>query len=306
MTTSVTNIAERALRAIALNRQPGLHFFGYFLGLAGDRPASGKSTLRLAAPPAIGSSASSAVALATLIDLTLGASIRSWYQPGARLATVTLSIHHPFGLVEGPVEARATSSLTADDHGVAQAQVLEAGGKVVAEAEGWFAVLPAPPGRDLGLLPWEEDVPRDPAPLTLEELTEVEAGVLNAALAAAERAERLRTRVAQELLAFRWEARPEGEAHGVLSLGPELGNRVGVMQGGAVYGAAALAAEKALEGSGFVLADGHYQFLRPADGPELTARAQVTRRGRAVAFVDVTLSVGETLVGRGLFGFRSV
>ena len=304
MATDLSEVKARALRAISLNRKPGLHFFGFFLGITGERPAEGKADLKLGPVPAVGSQANSAVALATLVDLALGSSIRSWYEPGARLATVTLSIQHPFRPVEGQIEAHATAPMTSDNHGLAQARVTDSTGAVIAEAQGWFAVLPPPPGRNLGVLPWEETEPEEPPRLTDGELTEAETGVLKATLAAAERANQASTPVMQELLSFDWRDCPDGEAHGVLPLGPELGNRIGVMQGGAVYGAAALAAEKAVEGTGFVLADGHYQFLRPADGAELTAVAKVSRQGRAVAFVDVRLSVGDTLVGTGLFGFR--
>ena len=125
-----------------------------------------------------------------------------------------------------------------------------------------------------------------------------------AAVAAGERAARRGTAISDELLPFGWESPAEGRTSGTLRIGPELANRVGHVQGGALYGAAALAATRALDLPEARLLDGHYQFLRPADGTVLVAQAAVLRRGRRAAFVEARLQVENKLVGSGLFGFR--
>jgi acyl-coenzyme A thioesterase PaaI-like protein len=302
---SVT-ITDRALRAVGLTRAQGLHFFGHFMGIAGDLPANGRAVLRLQGePPGIGASAISDVALATLADLAMGSAVRSWVEAGARLGTVTISVQHTGEPVVGPLEAIATSLPVQNDCGLSQCQVIDmTSGRTVGLAQGWFAVLPVPPGVRLGLMPWERVPQPTGEPATLADLDEREQAALAAAEAAGRRAAATGTTVSQELLAYEWHPAGKGEAHGTLPLGPQLGNRVGNVQGGALYGAAALAAAQAVATSTAVLTDGHYQFLRPGDGSALTARARVVRHGRTVAFVEATLASGDVLVGHGEFTFR--
>ena len=117
------------------------------------------------------------------------------------------------------------------------------------------------------------------------------------------RSRRLPTAVSDELLNFEWQTEP-GHARGTLNVGPELGNRVGHVQGGALFGAAAAAAEQAVGVPEARLLDGHYQFLRPADGQTLAASGELLRRGRRGAYAQARLSMEGRLVGIGLFGFR--
>ena len=89
-------------------------------------------------------------------------------------------------------------------------------------------------------------------------------------------------------------------------------NRVGHLQGGALYGiglAAAARAVGSLDGSAdrsaaLVPADGSWQFLAPGDGEALVAEAVVRRAGRRTAFASVTLTVDGRDVGAGQFAFR--
>jgi acyl-coenzyme A thioesterase PaaI-like protein len=153
-------------------------------------------------------------------------------------------------------------------------------------------------------MPWEFE---DPPPIVIPaegDLDESEAAAVAATRAAGERAAARGTSVSEEILAFAWGEASEGHALGELRVGPELTNRVGHIQGGALYGAAMMAAARALGPSTPRLVDGHYQFLRPADGASLAAEAVVLRRGRGAAFVQSRLSVDATLVGAGLFAFR--
>jgi len=139
---------------------------------------------------------------------------------------------------------------------------------------------------------------------SLAELDEQEAAAVAAARAAGARAARRGTPISDELLNFDWRSAIEGCSSGELANGPELGNRVGHIQGGALYGAAALVATRALNVSAATLIDGHYQFLRPADGALLHGEGTVLRRGRLAAFVEARLAVDGKLVGAGLFSFR--
>jgi acyl-coenzyme A thioesterase PaaI-like protein len=106
-----------------------------------------------------------------------------------------------------------------------------------------------------------------------------------------------------ELTAPTWTDAAEGNARGTLRIGPEITNRVGHVQGGAVYGIALAAATRAV-GAGLEVAEGHVQFLWPADGEVLTAVASTTRLGRGAAFAEATLTVGDRPVAAGRFAFR--
>ena len=300
------SVLERALAAVGRTRALGMHFYGHFVGLsgAGAPPAGGAARLRLEGePPGVGASAVSPVALATVADMAMGAAIRSRLEPGARLGTVTLSVHHPATAVAGPLDADAVVLEVAADHGAARCSIVAAG-RAVAQAQGWFAALPPPPDADMRLLPWERrKLPPIVVP-SLDELNEQEAAAIRAARAAGERAAARGTAVSQEILAIAWDESADDRSSGTLPIGPELANRARHVQGGALYGAAALAAAQALGAPGAVLADGHYQFLRPADGAVLTAEGSVLRRGRSVAFVEARLDVDGAAVGIGLFSFR--
>lgn len=297
-------ILARSLAAVGRRRVAGMHFYGHFVGIAGGWAEGGRSRLHLEGEPdGVGSPDVSAVALATLADLALGAAIRSWLDKGARLGTVTFTVQHPATPVQGPLVADGTALFVADGRGAAQCTLSTPDG-AVAQAQGWFGALPPPAGRVLDLLPWERAEPASVPPPSLAELDDREARAVAAARAAGQRAAAHGTAVSHELLAFDWGATPEGRARGTLAIGPELANRVGHLQGGVLYGAAALAAAQVVGVSPSAIIDGHYQFLRPGDGEHLTAEAAVARRGRSVAFVESRLSVDGSLVGLGLFTVR--
>jgi acyl-coenzyme A thioesterase PaaI-like protein len=281
-----------------------MHFYGHFVGIAGGWAEGGRSHLRLEGEPAgVGSPDVSTVALATLADLALGAAIRSWLDKGARLGTVTFTVQHPAAPVQGPLVADGRALFVADGRGAAQCSVSTPDG-AVAQAQGWFSALPAPDGRALGVLPWERGEQSPVPPPSLDDLDEREARAVSAARAAGQRAAMHGTAVSHELLAFDWDAASDGRALGKLAIGPELSNRVGHLQGGVLYGAAAVAAARAAGLPPSAILDGHYQFLRPGDGECLTAEATVARRGRSVAFVESRLAVDGALIGLGLFTVR--
>ncbi len=299
-------ILERALLAVGRTRTLGLHFYGNFIGMGG-RPAPLGAT-RLAVdgePDGIGAAGVSAVALATLADLAIGSAIRSHVGVGARMATATLSIQHPIRPVDGPVVGIGEAAPVDGQQKGGRCSLVGPNGETVGYAQGWFAPLPPPSGWVPRPLPWERDVlPEVPIP-TLDELTESEATAVAAARAAGARAAQRGTSISEELLHFRWHEAPDGHARGVLTNGPELANRVGHIQGGALYGAAALVAAQALGVPLSLLVDGHYQFLRIADGALLHGEATVLRRGRLASFVEARLTVDNKTVGVGMFSFRS-
>lgn len=290
----MTEAAERALRAIALTRARGLNFYGHFVGLNGGVPADGKSALRLAP----GETSSAAVAV--LVDMALGSAVRSLVAPGILLSTVTLSLHHverAFGLLE----AQCVALPVDDGHGLVQCLLRDVESNAAAgHAQAWFAVVPSAEGATPGLMPWEYVSPPAVPSITEAELDDRERAMLRAT----EDAALAGGSVSEGLVRLRWSESSEGEAHGVLPASPTLENRMGQVQGGILFGAARLAAERALTLDGTVrLMDGQYHFLRPCIG-DATVRATTIRKGRSVATAHVDVLSGETLVGTGQFALR--
>jgi acyl-coenzyme A thioesterase PaaI-like protein len=304
-TATADPVLERALLAVGRTRALGLHFYGNFVGIGGA--PSGLGTSRLSTdgePPGVGALGVSAVALATVADLAVGSAIRSHLEVGARMATATLSIQHPTHPVDGPVLGLGDAEAARGEQQSGRAVLVDPNGRPVGYAQGWFAALPPPPGWVQRPLPWEyETLPPVSVP-TMDGLDEAEAAAVAAALAAGERARERGTSISEELLNFQWDDSDDGCASGALKNGPELANRVGHIQGGALYGAAAIVAAKALGVPLTHLVDGHYQFLRIADGATLHGEATVLRRGRLASFVEAQLTVDGKAVGYGLFSFR--
>lgn len=297
---------ERALDAVARTRALGLHFYGHFLGVSALPTAPGRSRLLLDVEPVAGTPGPvPPVALASLADLALGAAIRARLGPNRRLATTSLAVHHLEPTVFGPVTAEGVALRIepAHERGFAQCELYAAGGQVVGTVGGWFVALPAPPGRSLPPVPWERaDLPPVPA-VTLQELDVDERAAVDASTRAGARAEASATSVMEELLGISWTRQAGAAAHGELAVGPEHSNRVGHVQGGLVYGAAALAAGQAT-GAGMHLAEGHLQFLRPADGSLLVIEARELRRGRRASFAEARLFLADRLVASGEFAFH--
>jgi acyl-coenzyme A thioesterase PaaI-like protein len=305
MTDLTDPVLDRALLAVGRTRALGLHFYGNFVGIGGAPAPLATSRLTIdGEPPGVGAPGVSAVALATVADLAIGSAIRSHLEVGARMATATLSIQHPTGPVEGPVVGHGDAEDTAGDQKSGRCVLVAPDGRPVGYAQGWFAALPPPPGWVQRPLPWEWETLPEIAVPSSDGLDDSEQAAVVAALAAGERARRRGTSISEELLHFRWQPTAAGHAVGDLTNGPELANRVGHIQGGALYGAAAIVAAQALGASLTRLVDGHYQFLRIADGALLHGEASVLRRGRLASFVEAQLSVDGKPVGYGLFSFR--
>lgn len=199
--------------------------------------------------------------------------------------------------------ADAWASPARDGFGSARCSV-RAGQEVVAHAHGTFGVLPPPRDRTLPPLPWEFATPPPVPSVRDSELTEDEEKAVLTARSAALRAEVNGTTVTHELLAFEWQPSPAERSRGDLAIGPALTNRVGHLQGGFLYAAAALVAQHAAGESDWSVLDGFYQFLVPADGRLLSGHGQLQRKGRSTAFARVELTVDGQLIGCGLFTLR--
>ena len=299
-------VLAAALRAAASTRALGMHYYGHLLGIASSRPDEGRPRPHLAPDPAVVPDVVPAVALAAIADLAIGSAVRAALGAGRRLGTVSLTLHHIGSAARAPVDAEPTLLWADPDtgDGLARCDLRDAHGRLVGAAQGWFLALPVPDGRQLPPLPWERESAPTIEALTEGDLDERERAAVTATLRAQERAEQRGTSTAEELTAPTWSESDEGTAQGTLQVGPEVTNRVGHVQGGALYGIALAAAAHAV-GPGMEVAEGHYQFLRPADGERIEVDGAVLRRGRAAAFAEATLSVEGRRVGVARFAFRT-
>ncbi|MCC7372521.1 MAG: hypothetical protein IT306_29175 [Chloroflexi bacterium] len=298
-------ILARALLAVGRTRALGLHFYGHFIGIGAGGAEGGRSHLTVEGEPeTTGVAGVSPVALATVADLAIGGAIRSHLERGSRLATATLTVQHPPTATSGPVVAHGEAEEHPAEQRAGRCLLVGPGGRPVGHAQGWFAALPPPTGWIQRPMPWEHDeMPPVDVP-TLAQLSDDEARAVAAAQAAADRARVRGTSISEELLHFRWQPALDDHAVGELTNGPELANRVGHIQGGAMYGAAAIVAAQALDLPLSSLVEGQYQFMRPADGATVQGEGTVLRRGRLAGFAEARLFVGGKLVGIGLFSFR--
>jgi acyl-coenzyme A thioesterase PaaI-like protein len=301
-------VRARALESVARTRAVGPHFFGNFLGITGLPREEGRSRLHLAVEPGDPTGGRiSPTAVATVADLTMSAAIRAVLGPQRRLGTITMALHHLEPVVAGPLttEAVATRVEVDEERGFARCDLRDPRGTLVAAVEAWFVAMPTPPGRTLGPVPWElpDDVPIPP--VTDAELTDAERAAVEACEGAARRAADAGTSVVEELLTGRWVPVGDGAVRGELPMGPAYANRGGHVQGGVLYGAAALGAQRVVA-EGMSLAEGHLAFLAPAEGDILVVESRVLRHGRRTSFAESRVRVGDRLVATGEFAFHRV
>ncbi|MFC4055495.1 acyl-CoA thioesterase domain-containing protein [Actinomadura syzygii] len=298
-------VVRRALAAVAATRVRGLHPIGHLAGITG-RPsrAPGRSRLTMNAPPGTDGRTGrvSLVGLDVFADLVLAAAIRSHIGPGARLGTVSLSVQHLHAPVSGEIVGEASAEPPVDGFAASRA-VLRAGDRVVAHAQGSFMVLPTPEGRARLTTDWEREHTVPLPVIGLDDLDPAERRFVESVRSAARRAAGTGRPLEDELVEPVWADRDPPRAG--LVIGPEMGNRVGHVQGGVLYAVAARAAAHVAGPGPWSCADGTYQYLRPGAGRVLTARPVLLRRGRAMAFARVELAVDGVAVGGGQFAFRT-
>jgi acyl-coenzyme A thioesterase PaaI-like protein len=291
-----------ALRAVARTRAEGLHLWGRMLGLrlAPDTTSRADGEYLLQAESLDGRP--DVTTLATLVDVGAGYTIRGHLGGGVRLATTSMSLQ-PTALATAPATGPLTCRsrlfwLAPDgDRALIRGYVTDATGAPIATATVWMVVLGTSPAGAVVPMPWDGPGPGESeARLTAADLTEPELAFATSATAAIERSGRSGRPVAEELLDVTWTPDGTDRLIGTVSHGPHLGNRVGNVQGGALFGLTATAAGR-LVGEGQQLADGSVQFLRPGTGGDLRVVATTVRRGRTVSAVDAVVECdGRVLV----------
>lgn len=290
-------IRNAVLRGIALNRAPGFHFAGNFLGMELLEAGSRTHVAMAPAPHNVDRGGIvPMVAVAMAADIALAASIRAQLEPASRLATVSMHLQLDGNAPRGTLEARGEFAGfvegAASRQGVARV-TLEAGGKAFGFGHGAFMALDPPPGVTMHPVAprrsHEVALPRE------EELDAAERGIV-------ERAERLLAQPSERSFVARFlgadqAAATAGGAECRMENGVHVGNRVGHAQGGVLFAFAAEAAAAALGGQ-WQLASVGAAFVGPGEGPELEARASVVHRGRwtAVTRVEVAMPGGRRVL----------
>jgi len=286
-------IRRRVLRAIALNRTPGLHFPGNFIELSFDQVASGDTRVSYETGPHCveAHGGSDLGSLAVLADFALGTAVRADLHPATRLATVGMTLELGAAPRAGIVRAASRCHGFAgkgDGRTGRSRVVLEDPGGEVGYGSGTFMVLEPPPERTLHPVPHRKRGDAEPPPLAERDLAPDELRILRHADEALERAAKSR----QSFIRHFWGFLPQaarGAATCVMPIGPHVGNRVGFVQGGILLGLAAVTASAALPDT-WTLSGISAAFISPGDGAALKAQAHVVHHGRRVSVVRTELT----------------
>ncbi len=284
------DIRRRVLTAFALNRTPGLHFPGNFLGVTFAETTAERSRVGLQAGEfcaELDGQAHPGV-IALLADIALASVVRANLTPAQRLATVSLQLQFTGAPSTGPLEA--CGEFTGFLYGAAGQQglsrsTMSANGQTVLLGSGAFMVLNPPPGVTMHV-PVSADH-ATASPLRESELTRVERSILkrvDAALADPSQA--------RSFLQRFWGLDPQPSAQGavcVVDNDLHLGNRVGFMQGGLQVGIAINTANAALP-TNWKVSGITACFISPGAGRVLRATSRVIHRGGQTAVVRTVIT----------------
>ena len=284
------DIRRRILTALALNRAPGFHFAGNFLGLRYAEITPRHARVELDAGPHSEDQDGSVniAVVALLADIALASAVRANLTPAQRLATVSLHLQFNGAPLRGPLCARGEFENFLDgaagQQGLSRLS-LSASGTPALFGSGAFMVLDPPPG--VTMHPIASAVHAGVEPLAESALDGGERAILargEAALAAAGGARGF----LRQLWSQHAEPTPRG-ARCRLENGAHIGNRVGHMQGGLQVGTAASTACAALPATWMLSAISAW-FISPGEGRHLTATSHIVHRGRQTAVVRTVIT----------------
>lgn len=288
--SAADRLRGRLLTALAVNRAAKLNFPGVFMRLSGE--PRGAHALDLTYDGGEwarnGAGDVQCTVLGVLLDVALGGATRLATGRRHRPATVQLAARFTGEPITGdPVaQARFTGYTrgSAVKHALAEA-TLTAGGSPVAHASGCFVMLPLPEGETQHMLPWAPV--RDVQPLLPRDLHERERTVLRRF----DRAQRAADATHPFVEHF-WAGVPrarKGGASLAVTVTPHLGNRVGQVHGGLLFGLAAQVAAVAVPRT-MRLSNIAAWFLAPGTGPRLHVRSELVHQGRNVAVVRTRIT----------------
>jgi len=281
------HIRRRVLEGLALNRTPGFHFPGHFLALVWPHIGTDTvvETMRAGPHCVDATGAVHPTALGVMLDTALATAPRLAIEPGARQATVHLNVQFTGEPARGELRMETKLEGFSASNAVRQALArgdLYADGKAIAYGTATFVVLPTPPGVTLAPLPWQEANREPVRALSADELDASERSVYAAserALAAAQ--------AGHSYVEHFWDALPVATKDGArcrVQIGPRLGNRVGHVQGGILFGLATATAQAAVPRHP-MLSNVSAWFISPGRGEGLAIRSKIVHAGRSFAVV---------------------
>lgn len=272
--------------ALAANRKPGFHYPGYLLGC--HWPRLGDNDLEVVLPD--GPQARNVdgeinlAAFSVLLDTALSTAARLKIERGARQATVHLHAQFTGAPLRGELRAHARmegyTAGAAAREGMTSGTVY-AGGVPACHAGGTFIRLPPPPGVTLAPLPWQQDE-AVPAALRPDDLKPDETAILKACNNSLRRADNQHA-----FIEHFWGALPAPTADGArcrIRISPQHGNRVGHVQGGLLFGLAAIAARTAAPRHPRLSALSAW-YISPGQGKALKIASRRIHEGRSFAAV---------------------
>lgn len=280
-------IRRQVLLALAANRTPGFHFPGHLLEC--HWPRIGESDLDAAMPDGpharnVDGTASLA-GFCVLLDTALSTAARLKIERGARQATVHLHAQFTGAPLRG--ELRALARMEGYTTGAAAREgmtsgTVYAGGVPACHAGGTFIQLPPPPGVTLAPLPWQRESGAPGTPLELNELEPDERAIMKACHSALKRANQQHA-----FIEHFWGALPTPTADGArcsIRIGPQHGNRVRHVQGGLLFGLAAITARAAAPRHPRLSALSAW-YISPGQGQALKIASRRIHEGRSFAAV---------------------
>ena len=288
-TSSQQALLDHVCRAITANRQPGIHFPGFYLGFSSRRIH--KDGAEIIMPYGIHCADFNGnvnlSALATLADLGLGSAIRPHLTDGARLATLTLQM--PFSGALAKSECKIITQFDGFTEGtsatLARASgTLFAAGALVCHTSGVFANPPVPSGAKIVSVPWRQmaEAQRQTS-IPLTDMEDDELQIVKSAESALQA-----NRQGRSFIERFWGHLPgrgaNGGATNTIKIAPHMANRVGHLQGGILFGIAASTAIAALPKES-VLINASAWYISAGLGDYLQVRSRALQCGKTVAVV---------------------
>lgn len=291
------------LDALVAARRTAFHFPACFLNLSLPH-IDAQSSEGLLPHGEFNSNADGSINLAAigmLADLTASAAMRRHIAPRLRMATISMHLRLNGRPLKG--DMRAMGRFEGPIHGLSPGQgrsgaQLQAGGTIIGSATVCFSNPPAPDGVALspvepfnytvGKTRGEPEAPAD----------DTERAILGSAencIALAQKDTRY------GFIEQFWGMAPleviDGRATTTMVPGPHNGNRVGHVQGGILFGAAATCA-RGLAAELPVMTEASAWFLRPAAGPQLRIESSLLHRGRTMCVIRTGIvdAAGKTVV----------
>ncbi|HWI15223.1 MAG TPA: acyl-CoA thioesterase domain-containing protein [Burkholderiales bacterium] len=286
-----SELRSRLLTALAKNRVAKLNFPGMLMGLRGEQ--RGDSSLALHYDD--GAWARNAAGevhwpvLGVLLDVALGAVTRLKTGPTHRPATVQLQVTLTGAPIQHAPVAQAhfvaDTQRSAARHALTRA-TLTSGDAVVAHASASFVMLELQSDAMQQVLPWPA---RD---LVFETVGERDLHAHERmVLRHFDRAQRVADAEHPFIERF-WAGVPERRERGArlsVAVAPHLGNRIGQVHGGILFGLAAHVASTAAP-AGMRLSNLDAWFTSPGQGKRLTVRSDVLHAGRNLAVVRTQIT----------------